>query len=44
LEVNDTYGVRGMRERAKMVNGAFSIESAPGEGTRLSFSLEVNHG
>jgi signal transduction histidine kinase len=32
------YGLLGMRERAEMIGGAFSVESQPGKGTKISFS------
>jgi signal transduction histidine kinase len=33
------YGLTGMRERIRRLRGTFSIESLPGEGTTISFSL-----
>ena len=33
------YGLAGMRERIERLRGTFSIESVPGEGTTISFSL-----
>jgi signal transduction histidine kinase len=44
LDDDDIYGVRGMHERAKMVNGQLSIDSDPGQGTEIEFTLELNHG
>lgn len=41
---NDVFGVRGMRERAKMVDGEFSVETIPNQSTQITLSLEVNHG
>ena len=35
------YGLTGMRERTESLNGDFSIESVPGEGTTISLSLPV---
>jgi signal transduction histidine kinase len=35
------YGLRGMRERAERLQGSFSVESLPGEGTTISISLPV---
>jgi signal transduction histidine kinase len=32
-------GLRGMRERANLVGGAFLLESAPGQGTRIMVSI-----
>ena len=34
-------GVHGMRERANVLNGSFSIESAPGEGTTVRVALPI---
>jgi signal transduction histidine kinase len=34
-------GVHGMRERANLLNGTFSIESAPGEGTTVRVTLPI---
>lgn len=35
------YGLTGMRERAERLQGSFSVESVPGEGTTVSISLPV---
>src|SRR5579871_302986 len=35
------FGLSGMRERVEMAGGTFTLESAPGEGTRLSACLPV---
>ena len=35
------YGLTGMRERTESLNGEFSVESVPGEGTTVSISLPV---
>jgi two-component system sensor histidine kinase DegS len=37
-------GLRGMQERAALVGGEISIDSAPGEGTRIELSLPVTGG
>ena len=34
-----SYGLAGMRERIERLNGTFSVESLPGEGTTISLSL-----
>ena len=36
------YGLLGMRERARLVNGAFEISSEVNEGTHLSISLPLD--
>ncbi len=35
------YGLLGLHERARMVGGEFSIESAPGKGTLLRLSIPL---
>jgi signal transduction histidine kinase len=35
------FGLTGMRERAERLQGSFSVESLPGEGTTVSISLPV---
>jgi two-component system NarL family sensor kinase len=39
-ENENHYGLLGMRERAEMAGGRLSVESQPGEGTRVSFRFE----
>jgi signal transduction histidine kinase len=34
-----TFGLRGMRERAKMLGGTLAVESAPGQGTIVRFCV-----
>ena len=36
-----TFGLRGMHERAKMLGGALSVESVPGKGTTVKFSVPL---
>ncbi len=38
----DSYGIRGMRERASSVGATFEIHSAPGEGTTVRCILARN--
>jgi signal transduction histidine kinase len=35
------FGLAGMRERTESLQGSFSLESVPGEGTTISISLPV---
>jgi len=35
------YGLRGMRERAEMIEGALEIESQPGHGTIVRLTVEA---
>lgn len=37
-----SFGLLGMRERARQLNGTLSIVSAPGQGFRLSIRLPIN--
>jgi signal transduction histidine kinase len=41
IEASSGFGVPGMRERAELLGGRLSIESAPGEGTTVSALLPV---
>jgi len=36
----DRFGLRGMRERAELVGGAFQVTSAPGQGTTVRLTVE----
>jgi signal transduction histidine kinase len=42
LSTGNASGLLGMRERALLLNGKLTIESAPGKGTRLLAELPVN--
>lgn len=35
------YGVEGMKERVRLVNGTFEIQSVPGQGTRVTLRVPV---
>ncbi|HSN85155.1 MAG TPA: ATP-binding protein, partial [Thermoanaerobaculia bacterium] len=35
------FGLATMRERAENIGGAFRLDSAPGEGTRVTVELPV---
>jgi signal transduction histidine kinase len=37
----DHLGLTGMRERAELLGGGFSIHSLPGEGTRIAAQLPI---
>jgi signal transduction histidine kinase len=41
LSQGASTGISAMRERAKMLNGTFRVESAPGTGTRIIVELPV---
>jgi signal transduction histidine kinase len=41
VENGSGFGLLGMRERAELLGGTLSIESAPGEGTTVSAELPV---
>ncbi len=36
------FGLMGMRERARRLKGALTIESAPGKGTRIEVRIPIN--
>ena len=36
-----SIGLLGMRERVEQLGGSLSVQSAPGEGTRISFVIPV---
>jgi len=36
----DHWGVAGMRERANQIGASFTLESAPGRGTKIAVSAE----
>jgi signal transduction histidine kinase len=38
---SDGYGLLGMHERVQLLDGAFEIDSAPGEGTRIKASFPI---
>jgi len=44
LPNGDRYGLRGMQERAAATGGAFEVQSWPGQGTTVRFSVEVPDG
>lgn len=37
-----TLGILGMRERISLIKGAFSLESAPGKGTKIKVTVPVS--
>ena len=37
------YGLLGMRERAELLGGKFSIRSKPDGGTEVSVSIPISH-
>lgn len=39
IEQHNTFGLRGMRERAQLLGGAFEVFSKPNEGTTVRVSL-----
>jgi signal transduction histidine kinase len=40
---SDTYGLRGLRERAALIGGVCIIDSHPGQGTSILFRAGVTH-
>lgn len=41
---NKRLGLIGMRERAEMTGGTFTVESAPGKGTTITVQIPFNNG
>lgn len=41
IDHSDGYGLLGMHERVQLLDGAFEIDSAPGEGTRIKASFPI---
>ncbi|MEK7277630.1 MAG: sensor histidine kinase [Chloroflexota bacterium] len=41
-ERHEHIGLRGMRERAALVNGEIGVDSRPGEGTRVRVEIPLN--
>jgi signal transduction histidine kinase len=41
MRSTDRLGLAGMRERAELLGGTFSVESAPGNGTAIHFELPL---
>ena len=44
LAARNSSGVSGMRERALLLGGEFTMETAPGSGTRLTVELPLSRG
>lgn len=38
-----SYGIMGMRERAKFYNGSVKLDSAPDQGTRVTLTMPLMH-
>lgn len=41
--IENRFGIRGIRERARMLGGKARIESAPGKGTRIAVDLPLSY-
>ncbi|RPI20742.1 MAG: sensor histidine kinase, partial [Chloroflexota bacterium] len=39
--VDDSYGLRGMQERAEAIGGRLDVQSSPGQGTTVQLWIEV---
>jgi signal transduction histidine kinase len=37
------YGLLGLQERVKLLNGQLSLQSQPGEGTQIEVTLPLTH-
>ena len=38
----DSYGIKGMRERAAAIGGKLDVDSTPGQGTRIRCVVTAN--
>ena len=41
VDLSRHFGLRGMRERAEMTGGRLDIDSRPGQGATIHFSVET---
>lgn len=41
VDTDESYGIRGIRERVERLNGELELEAAPDEGTRISVTLPL---
>jgi len=44
LEDNQHFGLRGMQERARMMDGEFDLSSHSGQGTKLQLKVKIHNG
>jgi signal transduction histidine kinase len=42
LKAGGNLGLRLIRERAEMLGGSFEVDSAPGKGTRVTFTVPIS--
>lgn len=42
LYKENSYGLKTIKERAKMINGKLIFSSSPGNGTILSLNVSIN--
>jgi two-component system sensor histidine kinase DegS len=43
ITTGECLGIKGMRERAELMQGDLVIDTRPGDGTKVSFSFPVPH-
>lgn len=43
VQQGNSLGLKLIKERAEMLGGSFEIDSAPGKGTRVTFSVPAHH-
>jgi len=43
IQQGNSLGLKLIKERAEMLGGSFEIDSAPGKGTRITFSVPARH-
>ena len=44
MDNRKAWGLLGMRERASLVGGALTVNSSPGEGTRVALQVQLSPG
>lgn len=43
MEKQDSFGIRGMRERCQQLKGNFHVSGIPGKGTKVTICIPVNN-
>jgi len=43
VQTADHYGLKFMRERAELMKGSFSVQSASGQGTKITANVPYEH-
>ena len=43
MEKQNSFGIRGMRERCQQLKGSFHVSGAPGKGTKVTICIPINY-